>query len=283
MAAEEREPRQQAPAPAPVVVTVRRGRIAVWRMNLPQKLNCLNVAMLAAMRAAFEAAATDAGVDAVVLTGTGRYFSSGAAFGDVGILTPKTLLRPAALHAAVAELNVGIFDPFIHFPKPLFIAANGPAVGGATTMQLLCDAVLCLPSATFHTPFHQLGITPEGCSTVTFERKLGSEGARRMLAEGEKLSSAEAVRLGFVDVLVEDGGPEDLVRRACEFAEQWVAEGRGRLIVEQDLIETLDATNQREGQQLADAMFSPAFWRANGVPGWLARPLSPVLRQLAKL
>ena len=120
-------------------------------------------------------------------------------------------------------------------------------------------------------------------STVTFERKLGSEGARRMLAEGEKLSSAEAVRLGFVDVLVEDGGPEDLVRRACEFAEQWVAEGRGRLIVEQDLIETLDATNQREGQQLADAMFSPAFWRANGVPGWLARPLSPVLRQLAKL
>ena len=76
---------------------------------------------------------------------------------------------------------------------------------------------------------------------------------------------------------------EDLVRRACEFAEQWVAEGRGRLIVEQDLIETLDATNQREGQQLADAMFSPAFWRANGVPGWLARPLSPVLRQLAKL
>ena len=71
--------------------------------------------------------------------------------------------------------------------------------------------------------------------------------------------------------------------KACEFAEQWVAEGRGRLIVEQDLIETLDATNQREGQQLADAMFSPAFWRANGVPGWLARPLSPVLRQLAKL
>jgi enoyl-CoA hydratase/carnithine racemase len=66
MAAEEREPLQLAPAPAPVLVTVRRGRIAVWRMNLPQKLNCLNVAMLAAMRAAFEAAATDAGVDAVV-------------------------------------------------------------------------------------------------------------------------------------------------------------------------------------------------------------------------
>ena len=100
----------------------------------------------------------------------------------------------------MANLNVGIFHPFIHFPKPIFIAANGPAVGGGTTMQLLCDAVLSAPSATFHTPFKQLGITPEGCSSFTFERKIGSEGARRMLVEGEKVSAAEAAELGFVDV-----------------------------------------------------------------------------------
>ena len=267
----------------PIFITERRARIAVWRMNLPRKLNCLNVAMLESMRSAFALAADDPTVDAAVLTGTGRYFSSGAAFGDVGLISAKTVLRPAALHAAVAELNVGIFHPFIHFPKPLFIAANGPAVGGATTMQLLCDAVLCLPDATFHTPFRQLGITPEGCSTFTFERKMGPEGARRMLVEGDKLSAAEATRLGFVDVMVEEGGAEDLVCRACQFAERWVSEGRGRWIVEEGLIETLDATNRREALQLADSMFSVAFWRASGVPSWVAWLLLPLMQRLAKL
>jgi enoyl-CoA hydratase/carnithine racemase len=130
-------------------------------------------------------------------------------------------------------------------------------------MQLLCDAVLSAPSASFHTPFKQLGISPEGCSTVTFERKIGSEGARRMLAEGEKLSATTAAELGFVDVLVESEGEGDLVATACAFAERWVAEGKGRAIVEHGLVDELDRVNQREGQQLADAMFSKAFWAAN--------------------
>jgi enoyl-CoA hydratase/carnithine racemase len=52
-------------------------------------------------------------------------------------------LLPAAA-AAAAAAAVGIFEPFIAFPKPLFIASNGPSVGGATTMQLLCDAVICV-------------------------------------------------------------------------------------------------------------------------------------------
>jgi len=247
----------------------KRGRVAVWTMNLPRKLNPLNVASLSRMSEVFAEAAADPTVDAVVLTGAGRYFSAGADFADVGV---RPSLNLSAVHAQVASLNVGIFHPFIHFPKPLFIAANGPAVGGGTTMQLLCDAVLSAPSATFHTPFKQLGITAEGCSTLTFERKLGSEGARRMLTEGEKLTAAEAAELGFVDVLVEgdsegEGGGEGgdhefLVAAACQFAEKWVSEGRGRTIVEQGLLEQLDRVNEREGQQLAGAMFSAKFWAA---------------------
>jgi enoyl-CoA hydratase/carnithine racemase len=88
------------------------------------------------------------------------------------------------------------------------------------------------PRATFHTPFRQLGITPEGCSTVTFERKMGSEGVRRMLRNGEKLDASQAKQLGFVDAIVEaDDDEVSLVSFACRFAEQWVREGRGRRIV----------------------------------------------------
>jgi peroxisomal 3,2-trans-enoyl-CoA isomerase len=266
-----------------VIKIEKRGRVVVWTMNQPKKLNCLNVAMLTRMREVFAEAALDSSVDAAVLTGAGRYFSSGAAFGDVGL---QPTARLSKLHAAVASLNVGIFHPFIHFPKPLFIAANGPAVGGATTMQLLCDSVLCVAGATFHTPFKQLGITPEGCSTVTFERKMGREGARRMLVKGEKLTAAEAKALGFVDVIVEEG--ENLVATACTFAEQWVSEGRGRLITDQAQQDQLDTVNRREGQMLADAMFSPRFWQAHlKVPAIISHAMShaisPVLRLLAKL
>ena len=150
-------------------------------------------------------------------------------------------------------------------------------------MQLLCDAVLCLPNATFHTPFRQLGITPEGCSTFTFERKMGSEGMRRMLVDCEKLNATDAASLGFVDVVVEEGGAEDLISIACTFAEEWISEGRGRQIVEEGLIDVLDATNQREALQLADSMFSLAFWKACGVPSWIAQLMLPSMRRLAKL
>ena len=274
-----KDPNKMAAADNKNTITVeKRGRVVVWAMNLPNKLNCMNVALLSRMAELFAEAATDPCVDAAVLTGTGRYFSSGAAFGDVGL---RPSMRLSAVHAAVIRLNVGIFHPFIHFPKPIFIAANGPAIGGATTMQLLCDAVLCVPGATFHTPFKQLGITPEGCSTVTFERKMGCQGARRMLVEGEKLTAMEAKQLGFVDVLVAED--EDLVKTACDYAVQWVREGRGRLIIEQGLVAELDRVNEREGKQLADAMFAPRFWEANSIPAWVARPLAPVLQLLAKL
>ena len=234
-----------------------RGRVAVWTLNQPEKLNPLNVTTLSRLTQLFAEAASSPAVDAVVLTGSGRYLSSGAAFFDVGV---DKVNWPSVLHSQVARLNVGIFHPFIHFPKPLFIAANGPAVGGGTTMQLLCDAVLAAPGATFHTPFKKLGITKEGCSTLTFAQKMGSEGARRMLDEGEKLSAAEAARLGFVDVLVEEGS--DLVAAACEFAEGWVSEGRGRRILEHNTLDELDEVNEQEGQQLASAIFSKAFWAA---------------------
>ena len=98
---------------------------------------------------------------------------------------------------------------------------------------------------------------------MTFERKMGREGVRRMLTEGDKVDAHTALELGFVDVIVaKDGDHESLVDSACQFAEKWVSEGRGRTIVEQGLVEQLDLVNAREGQQLADAMFSTNFWAA---------------------
>ncbi len=76
---------QRPRAATDIVLVDKIGRICVWTMNLPSKLNCLNLAMLTRLKGLFAQAAVDDSVDAAILTGTGRYFSSGAAFGDVGL------------------------------------------------------------------------------------------------------------------------------------------------------------------------------------------------------
>ena len=74
--------------------------------------------------------------------------------------------------------------------------------GGGVTGPALCDVTLASDRATFSTPFKQLGVLPEGCSSVHFQRIMGEENARRMLEEGWKPKAEEAKEIGLVSEVV---------------------------------------------------------------------------------
>ena len=103
---------------------------------------------------------------------------------------------PSTMRSHIEKYNRGVFDPYITFPKPIIAAVNGPAIGMAVTTASLTDYRIAAPTATFHTPFAQLGLPPEGCSSINFERLMGKKGSMIMLEKGEKIDANKALELG---------------------------------------------------------------------------------------
>lgn len=226
--------------------------VTTLTMNNPSKLNGWTQKMLAAVTDALKQAGEDDATRAVILTGADPYYCAGVNLGAT--IRP---MHPAKLHAFIVEHNQALFETFIRFPKPILIAANGPAIGACVTSATLCDAIIASERATFSTPFATLGITPEGCSSVMFPRLLGDEAAQRMLGpEAWKPIAAEALEIGLVQWVVPH---EELMAEAQRIARGWVEDGAERTYRGDATREELERVNAEESRQLADAFLSPAF------------------------
>jgi enoyl-CoA hydratase/carnithine racemase len=146
---------------------------------------------------------------------------------------------------------------FLDFDKPLLVAVNGPAIGATVTSATLCDGIIAATSATFSTPFHRLGVPPEGCSSVHLARLMGEANAERMLGqEGWTPTAAEALAAGLVTHVVAD---DQLMAEAQRLADQWVAAGKTRSFRGGSARDELKAVNARESEAVATAFFSPRF------------------------
>jgi len=233
--------------------------VAIICFNRPKKLNAWSPDLTTEMLHLLKRAGDDSSVLAAIITGTGRYYSAGVDFsGSMG-----KPVWPSTLVAESRKANEALFDAFITFPKPLFAAINGPAVGAAVTSACsLCDAVICLENASFHTPFVTLGITAEGCSSFTFPR-ISADCARVMLDEGLKVDASTALRLGLVQEVLAPGATEaDLVTRALGLARSWVDQGRKRRSQEEGLVSKLQEVNAAESKLLSESFVQRPFLEA---------------------
>lgn len=143
--------------------------------------------------------AEDESLSALVLTGDGSYFSSGA---DLkGNFMPEeeggsreTLNRPAGQFMMA----------LLSFQKLVAAAINGPAIGIAVTLLLHCDLCFCAPQATFWTPFTRIALVPEFCSSTTLVETMGIAKANALLMLGEKIDAETALSWNLCSRIVRD-------------------------------------------------------------------------------
>ena len=164
--------------------------ILTLTINRPKQYNAVNDETYNEMTRALQAAASDEAVSVVVVTGAGdKAFCAGADL-DAGF---DSSVGPLKSKRGSYYDPVGRFmSAVIAFPKPLVAAVNGVAVGVGTTILLHCDAVYAVPSATFFTPFAQVGACPEFCSSLLLPRVVGTTLATEMMFFGRRLTAAEA-------------------------------------------------------------------------------------------
>ena len=249
-----------------LILSSTRDHVTTLTMNHPRRLNGWTAPMLRALQDALQQASSDDNTHAIVLTGTGTYYSAGVNLGGT-----LRLDHPKALHAFIVEHNQALFDTFLHIDKPIVAAVNGPAIGAPVTSATLCDAIVAADSATFSTPFARLGVPPEGCSSIHFARLMGAANATRMLGpEGWRPTAAEAVEAGLIDQVV----PADSLLEAAVS----LARGRipgGRTFRAGSTREELLAANAKESVQLADAFLSAPFLKGQMKFLWSKKKRGP--------
>jgi 2-(1,2-epoxy-1,2-dihydrophenyl)acetyl-CoA isomerase len=167
-------------------------------LNRPERRNALNVALLEALRAALDGAATDSSVRSVVLAGAGKGFCAGADVTewseavDGGDDTGLRWERNA--HALVQELH--------DLPKPTVAVLQGAAVGAGLDLACACDFRVASEDAVFFCAYTWVGYNPDAGGTWLYPRLLGLETAKRFVFTGERWDAATAEARGLVSEVV---------------------------------------------------------------------------------
>ncbi|MCW2271294.1 2,3-dehydroadipyl-CoA hydratase [compost metagenome] len=219
-------------------------------LNRPDKLNALNNTMYSLLGDLLLAAAEDAQVDVILITGGTQCFSAGNDLKDFLDSPPSDMDSPVfRLMRVVMALD-----------KPLIAAVSGAAIGIGTTLLLHCDQVLVSRSAKLRMPFVPLGVCPEFGSSLLLPRLLGHARAARLLLCNEMLSGQQAVEWGLANELHDDG--EQCLAAARQLAARLQALPQDALRVSKRLLKDthraeLEAAVRRESLLFIERLQAP--------------------------
>src|SRR3989344_710003 len=214
--------------------------VGIITLSDPGTLNAAGLDLMGDLTAAFEDWAYGDKVRAIVITGEGRGFCSGANLSGGGAGRPQPAAGPN-------QSLIGTFNPFVSAlrksPKPLVSAVNGVAAGVGVSLALAADLAVAAESAYFLLAFRRIGLVPDGGATWMLPRLVGKARAMELMLLGEKLPAKTAVEWGLINKCVPDA---DLMGAAMQYAHA-LADGPASLGLTRNLVwDALDSSWQAQ-------------------------------------
>ena len=228
--------------------------VATITMNRPEVANALSLTMAKELAELAIACDERPDIRAVILTGSGRFFSAGGdldgfskAGADAGALSKEMTMY---VHSAVSR--------FSRMDAPLIAAVNGMAAGAGFSFAVSCDIVIAEESAQFLSAYTSSGLSPDGSSTYFLPRVVGFKRAYELMVLNRRLSAAEALEWGIATRVVPDG---ESLSHAAELAGKLAsgptkAFGSVKRLLHASLTETLETQMESEARAFADVLRS---------------------------
>ncbi len=154
--------------------------------------------------AAVEEVRDDEAVRAICITGAGRGFSSGADLKDMSGRDELTEQGRPDVYKVLTERYHPIITGLRTMPKPVVAAVNGPAVGIGLSLALAADLVVARESAYFLLAFVNIGLAPDGGSSLFVPERVGFTRAIEMAMLGERVPAPQAAEWGLVNKVFAD-------------------------------------------------------------------------------
>ncbi len=242
---------------APVQVEKRDDHIAVITLNRPDKLNALNAEVRRILRETFDELEQDEDVRAVVIHGSGeKAFVAGADITEFASRTPEEQ-RDVYAHRR-------IYETVADFPKPVICAIHGFCIGGGSELALACDIRVADRTARISQAEIRIGLIPGGGGTQRLARLVGRGWASIISLTGDFLEAEEAHRIGYVDILVDEG---EHLSRALELAGRMARWSPVSLRLAKDAIRAAYEMPLAEGLVYEKERFLDAFASEDGREG----------------
>jgi len=249
--------------------------VATITMNRPDKLNSLSRNMIFEHYLVIEHCKRDANVKALLWTGAGRAFSSGADFVDQSLAHAEDIctgyekfgkgyMQTEKSRAPNDMALKGLVLAMLSLEKPSVCAVNGITVGGTVNMALLLhDFVIASEEAKFKYPFTSLGLTPEVSSSSILPALVGMPTAKKWIMLGDWFSAHEAKDAGLI-LSVEPAA--EMLPKARSLAERLAASsatiGLQKRAMHGNCYSRISEAMDHENIVIGEAANSPEFFKA---------------------
>ncbi len=172
--------------------------VCIITLNRPDKFNAFNRAMAMELQQVLDDCHANENIRCVLITGSGKAFCAGQ---DIAELVGENAI-------GIDKILLEHYNPIVtrirQLNKPVIAAVNGVAAGAGANIALCCDVVLAATSASFIQAFSKIGLIPDSGGTYFLPRLIGFAKASALMMTGDKISAAEAEKIGMIYKVIDD-------------------------------------------------------------------------------